>query len=427
MHMKQKGQKELKLNIKYALLQAMFWTAAASGYAFLTQILQYKGFGETQIGAINGVKLFSTVIFQVIIGSFSDKYANRISLKSIIAVLAAAACGCIFIFYEVSLSFFGTILLFIGFGASFTCISPLIDALSVLYINHGRNVNYVWGRAAGSVAWAVACVGFGIFCDHFGANNLLLLQLLFTVGILIVVLSMDKIILNAETNDKGKRAKAKDLREQTKKEKAVQDETVHTAFYLLKYYPKYTWFLIGSAIMFMGYNLGTTFLINVIEGLGGSNTHYGIAEFVMAISEVPSAYIMLKSRKKLSVDKLMLCCAAFMTLKNAFAAYTGAVNVIIISQSCEMLGFGLFYAGSVFMVRDMLPAGDVVKGVSLINAATVGIGEGIGSLLCGVLRADLGLHGLMQVSVLVSACSVVCMVVMCILPAIPEQRAVEAR
>lgn len=423
MHME---QKEIKLNIKYALLQAMFWTAAASGYAFLTQILQYKGFGETQIGAINGVKLFSTVIFQVIIGSFSDKYAKKISLKSIIAVLAVAACGCTFIFYAAPLSFFETMLIFIGFGATFTCISPLIDSLSVLYINHGRNVNYVWGRAAGSVAWAVACVGFGIFCDHCGVNNLLLLQLLFTVGILIAVLSMDKIILNAEASDKGKRAKGKELRENTKKKEMVSDETVHTAFYLLKYYPKYTWFLIGSAIMFMGYNLGTTFLINVIEELGGSNTHYGIAEFVMAISEVPSAWIMLKTRKKLSVDKLMLCCAVFMTLKNAFATYTGDVNVIIMSQSCEMLGFGLFYAGSVFLVDDMLPAGDVVKGVSLINAATVGIGEGIGSLLCGAFRAKLGLHGLMQVSVFVSACSVFCMIIMCILPVTLEQREAEA-
>ncbi len=419
--MEQKRQREIKLNIKYAVLQAMFWTAAASGYAFLTQILQHKGFGETQIGVINGVKLFATVIFQVVIGSFCDKYAKKFSLKSIIAVLAAAACGCTFIFYKASLSFFETILLFVGFGATFTCISPLIDSLSVLYVNHGRNVNYVWGRAAGSAAWAAACVGFGIFCDYCGVNNLLLLQLLFTGGILIAVLSMDKIIINEEPADREERAKAEDPGGKTEKK-----DRVHTAFYLLKYYPKYKWFLIGSAVMFMGYNLGTTFLINVIEELGGSNTHYGIAEFVMAISEVPSAWIMLKTRKKLSVDKLMLCCAVFMTLKNAFATYTGDVNVIIISQSCEMLGFGLFYAGSVFLVDDMLPAGDVVKGVSLINAATVGIGEGIGSLLCGAFRAKLGLHGLMQVSVFVSACSVFCMMIMCILPVTLEQRGAEA-
>lgn len=51
------------LNIKYAILQMMFWICAASAYAYLTQMLQYKGFAEDQIGVINAVKLFSTVVF----------------------------------------------------------------------------------------------------------------------------------------------------------------------------------------------------------------------------------------------------------------------------------------------------------------------------------------------------------------------------
>lgn len=397
--MKKVNSTEKELNIKYALLQIMFWTAAASAYAFLTQVLQYKGFNGTEIGILNAVKLFSTVVFQVIIGSFSDKYAKKIPLKYIIAFLAVAACVLTLIFYAVPLSFLGTVLLFVGFGATFTCISPLIDALSMLYINHGQPVEYVWGRAAGSVAWAVACVLFGIFCDAFGANHLLLLQMAFIAGIALVAVMMNPI-------------------KEIKESKIVkqQERTVHTTGYLLKNYPKYTWFLIGSAVMFMGYNFGTTFLINVIEELGGNNTHYGIAEFVMAMSEVPGAYILLKCRNKISLDKMMICCAFFMMLKNAFATYTDSIAVIICSQSCEMLGFGLFYAGSVYVVGDMLPEQDIVKGVSLINAATVGLGEGVAALFCGMIRTELGLHNLMQVSVIASIASILCMIVMCKLP-----------
>ena len=47
----------LVLNIKYAIVQMMFWTCAASAYAYLTQMLQYKGFAGDQIGVINAVKL----------------------------------------------------------------------------------------------------------------------------------------------------------------------------------------------------------------------------------------------------------------------------------------------------------------------------------------------------------------------------------
>lgn len=382
-----------------------FWTAAASGYAFMTQILQDKEFGNGQIGVLNAVKLLATVIFQMMIGSFSDRFARKVPLQVIIAVLAAAAAALTGMFYVKTFSFAGTILLFIGFGGTFTCISPLIDSLSVIYNNHGESINYAWGRAAGSAAYAVACVGFGVFCDTFSVSELLLLQLVFTLAILIIALWMGSIDMQKTM-----------IKDQCSTITSSDRTEVHSVWYLLKEYPKFTCFLLGAAIMFMGYSLGTTFLINVMEELGAGNIHYGIAEFVLAISEVPSAVIMTKYRSKMRMDTLMIGCAFFMTLKNVFAAYSSSVTVIILSQSCEMLGFGLFYSGSIYLVNEMLPLQDTVKGLSFVNATTVGLGEGLGSLLCGFLRNRFGLHGLMRISVLVSAISIGGMVIMCLLP-----------
>lgn len=347
-------KKNAKLNIKYAILQMMFWTCAASAYAYLTQMLQYKGFTDGQIGVINAVKLFSTVVFQIIIGVFSDRHAERIQLKYIISVLTVVALLLTSVFYEYKLSFVQTVTLFIGFGATFTCISPLIDSLSIKYMNDGRNINYPICRALGAR-------------ERIAAANIT----------------------------------------------EIRKTEVHTAGYLLTTYPKYRWFLIGSAVMFMGYNVGTTFLINVFERLGGNNFHYGLAEFVMAVSEVPSAFLLIKFRKRISLDKIMLCCAVFMTFKNMFAAFSDNVWVIVISQGCEMLGFGLFYSGSVYLIEEMLSPADVVKGMSLINAFTVGAGEGIGALLCGWINSRYGLTVLMDSSVVISAVSIVCIVIMC--------------
>lgn len=398
----------VKLNVKYAILQMMFWTCAASAYAYLTQMLQYKGFTEGQIGVINAVKLFSTVVFQIMIGAFSDRYADRITLKYIISALTAAALVLTFVFYQYKLSFVQTVVLFIGFGATFTCISPLIDSLSIQYMNGGRNINYPICRAAGSCAWAVACVLFGMFCDSYDANRLLLLQMVFTAMMLAAVLIMD----DTYTGRTGKSVAVHAIPTETRAADRSTTE-VHTTGYLLTRYPKYRWFLIGSAVMFMGYNVGTTFLINVFERLGGSNFHYGAAEFIMAISEVPSAFLLIKFRKRISLDKIMLCCAVFMTFKNMFAAFSDNVWVIVISQSCEMLGFGLFYSGSVYLIEEMLSPADVVKGMSLINAFTVGAGEGLGALLCGWINSRYGLTVLMNYSVVISAVSIICILIMC--------------
>ena len=275
-------------------------------------------------------------------------------------------------------------------------------------MNGGKNINYPICRAAGSCAWAVACVLFGVFCDRYDANRLLILQMLFTAMMLAVLLIMDDTSSCSDCRALGARERisAANITETRKTE-------VHTAGYLLTTYPKYRWFLIGSAVMFMGYNVGTTFLINVFERLGGNNFHYGLAEFVMAVSEVPSAFLLIKFRKRISLDKIMMCCAVFMTFKNMFAAFSDNVWVIVISQGCEMLGFGLFYSGSVYLIEEMLSPADVVKGMSLINAFTVGVGEGIGALLCGWINSRYGLTVLMDSSVVISAVSIVCIVIMC--------------
>ena len=399
--MKIKNYSLVKLNAEYAVLQMLFWSAAASAYGFLTLLLQFKGFSIKEIGIINSVKLLSTIFFQIIIGVISDKFAEKISLKSIISFLSLLSLIFTFILYKFPLSFFQAILLFIGFGATFTCISPLIDALSIVYNKGGRRINYVWARAAGSFAWAISSVLFGVFCDKYNANKLLIIQMILNGLMIILPLFMEKI--RNESKDSNYIENSNNLK-------------VHSLFYILYNYPKYLCFLIGSAVMFMGYNLGTTFLINVFQHLGGSNTQYGLAGFVLAISEVPSAYIFLKLHKKVAVDKMMVCCAIFMTIKTAFATYCGNVNVIIIAQSCEMLGFGLFYAGSVYLVNSTIPNEDAVKGVSIINAATVGVGEGIGSFLSGIFKENFGLYGLMNSSVLVSLISIIFMIIMCKLP-----------
>lgn len=382
-----------------------FWSAAAVGYGYMTQILEYKGFSGVEIGILNAIKLLSTVFFQIVISSISDKYAKRIPLKWTLFILTGFATACTIMFYKIPMDLAQMIILNVGFGASFTCISPLIDALSALYVSHGVQVNYAFCRAGGSMAWAIASVACGVFCDRYGADNLLIIECIFLTGILLILLWMDRIHMKEDITISPY--------EKNKNEDEMQNKKPHTVWYLLVKYPKYSWFLIGSCIMFMGYDFGTTFLIHVIENQGGNNFDYGIAEFVMAISEIPAAFIIAKSRRKIPTDRMMFCCATFMTLKNILATYGGLFSIIIFSQSCEMLGFGLFYAGSVYLVEDMLPQQDIVKGVTCISAATLGIGEGIASFASGIIKSIWGISGLMKISTVVSGISIICMFVMC--------------
>ena len=136
-----------ELNIRYFWLQVLFWGAAVVHYAYMTQILQSKGFTEVEIGVLNSVKLLVGVVFQVWIGAFADRTRYTIPLKYLIAVLSVGAGILTVALYMAGHNFILMLVLSMGFGITFTTLQPLIDSLSMLYCNHGVDVNYAKGRA----------------------------------------------------------------------------------------------------------------------------------------------------------------------------------------------------------------------------------------------------------------------------------------
>lgn len=387
------------LNLRYFFLQILFWGAAVIHYAYMTQILEFKGFSELEIGILSGSRLLTGLVFQIWIGAFADRYVYRFPLKNIIAVLSIGAGIFSFLLWRVGHHFVWMLIICMGLGVTFTTVSPLIDSLSMLYVNHGKDVNFAKGRAGGSISWAFLCILAGIYCDKMGLDNfpLFAIGMCFLMGV--VAFSMPWQPINSKNRINGKR------------ESANED----LVWSILRNYKVYTVFLIGSALMFMGYNLGSVFLIDIFKGLGGNNTHYGIGEFVLAISEVPSAFLILKFRKKIPMKWFMLCCAFFMTLKNLIPTISHHIGIVILAQACEMLGFGLYYAGGMYLVADMLPKKDLVKATTLISVATVGMGEGLASLVCGMIHQKFGLYGLMKAGTLVNALAVFVMFFMCMM------------
>lgn len=399
---------ERKLTAKYALFQGIYWMLAAVALAYMTPILEAKGFSSMEIGILNFIKYTSVIVFQTWLGSFSDKYAKVIPLKWIIGVLAVAGLGATFVFWHFQIGMAGTVIVMIILGASVNCVSPLIDSLSIQYMNHGRKMNYTISRAAGSFTYAVSCIFAGFAADCFGTEKLLILQM---IAISLLILwngMMDRV--NWEAGNESDEKKCK------------EESKVHSVGYLFTHFPKYVLFLIACMLIFMGYNLNATFLIDVIEKLGGSNFDYGMAQFVVSFSEIPVALLFYRIIKHISIDRLMLCCSVFCTLRAAMTTFAESVPVLVVSQALELFGLAIFYAGSVFFVMENLPAADEVKGVSLINVFTVGIGEAAASLLCGVIRTHLGLHALMLVSIYVSVAGVCVMALMTRAKGITEKK-----
>lgn len=389
-----------KIQIKYTLVQGMFWIFMAAFSGFMTPVLQEKGFSDLQIGILSADRCVSMMIFQTVLSFLCDKYAKQLSLKYVLSCLGFVSLIVIFAFCYAPMNFGLALFLFFLMGASVNCLSTIIDLVSIQYINHGQTISYTFARGFGSLTYAISSLPIGQFSNRYGAANILKIQVVVLIILIILFLWLDKIDYEHEvTNRKG-----------ATQEEKIENETVHGMGYLLKNYPKYTLYLIGSILALMSYKMGNTFLNDVVYRVGGNDFHFGICNFTLAIVEVPTAIVFMRLKKKFSLEKLMIVFAVFNTFQTAGTIFATNIYMVIFCQTFEMLGFGLSYALTVYFVIENLPSSDVAKGNSFISVCTGGVGIAAGTLLSGWIKEQMGLTALLICGSIAGLCSIIVMI-----------------
>ena len=266
-----------RITVKYCFLQGGYWTLAAVAMAFTTPLLEAKGFSGTEIGILSAVKYLAVLIFQMVLGSFADKHAEKVPLQRMLILMTFVNIIFSFLFYLTGHTMWMAMLTLIVFGMTIHCASPLVDSLSIQYMNHGVKMNYAISRACGSLCWAVFCVVVGLIADAFGANRILIFQIVVSFLFAFFAFNMDAVDFS---KGRKKEEKTEDLASENSDTKCETGE-VHSCFYLLKHFPKYSLFLLGLVFVFAAYNMNSTFLIDWIEGMGGNHADYGVAAMAL--------------------------------------------------------------------------------------------------------------------------------------------------
>lgn len=367
------------LNVKYTLAQMGYWALYATSFVYMTPLLQARGFSAVQIGIFNAARYVAVIVFQVLLAWIIDRYFKYLHLKKVIAGLSALSFAATLVLYFGRPNFKTTLVIFLIFGATINCILPLLESLSIQYMHAGRRLTYTVARAWGSGTWAVVSLLLGIIVAHFGVEQMLSLQLLCATGLFGVVLTLDDL--------------------ETDPQLEVDSDQPATYQHLLTHYPQFLLFLGAVVFMFMAYDASSLFMIDAVRRVGGNNQVYGWIQAVLAFSEIPIAIGFIKVQKRWSIDELMFAAALFNTIKAAGIAFAPNALLLMISQISEGLGLAIFYVGTIYFVKTHLPKVFVVKANSLINVAAVGIGEAVSSLTSGQFKTQLGLHGLLLISV----------------------------
>ncbi|MGN0240189.1 MAG: MFS transporter [Candidatus Weimeria sp.] len=380
------------LTTLYCLLQGTYWviSAAEMDYA-ATPLLRERGFSSISIGVISGAKFLSLIFFQYFIGRFADSHKDRISLKKIVSILTIIAIAADLMLLLMPVSFITALVVFIIFGGTINCVLPLIEALSIDYMNSGLSMNYTISRATGSLTYCVSAYLLGIWTGKFGMD----FSLVFMAVVLLIFLGIN--LMMPGVMKKGERSAA-----------AVK-ENAHSTGWILKNCGRYRRFLFECFFVFLGYDMNIAFLYDRVKDIGGSDSAYGLVFSVIGLFEIPVAlgFYRLMKVKGITIERLMAFFGVFCTARAFFTTISSNMTEMILSQAFELLGMGVYYAGSVFFVMKTVPEADSAKGMSLVNLFAVGAADAVAFFISGVIRDSFGVLQLMYMSVLVSAIGVI--------------------
>lgn len=317
----------------YVLLQASFWGMISSICAYQAAIVLDRGFTTGQAGIFCALCYLASLFTQPVISGWADRHPS-VPIKQLLIVMLLPAVALNLVFYFTRPGFALTALIIFLFGVLETNSYPLIDSMGMQYVNAGVKIPYSFARGMGSLTYAVLCVVTGLLTARFGMQAALLAHCAEQLLLIVCLLAFPSIPARLLPQPQAKSASG------------------HSIWQILKKNRVFTLMLIACFFGMMGVMPISNFLVSLVNSHGGGSTALGVAQFLMAASELPSALVFGLLQKKMSSAKILLISIIFMVVKPLLILASGSLGVLLAVQPVQMLGYGLFFPASVYFANE---------------------------------------------------------------------------
>lgn len=135
-------EKQLRrMNAHYALIQGLFWGGYATIWAFLTVLLLYRGFSNSQIGVVSFLALTLPIVVQPGLAALADRDGRFTSRRLGLALvcLAATAAGVMWAWGANRLL---TAVLYVLIGVCLTATQPFFSSMAMEWQMAGADLNF---------------------------------------------------------------------------------------------------------------------------------------------------------------------------------------------------------------------------------------------------------------------------------------------
>lgn len=385
------------LNAEYGGIHATYWMAYAVISSFASAYLLDRGYTNSEIGLILAVGSIVAVFLQPFMADFADR-AKKISLIGITQVVTIFIMVMMLICFVMDKASIALSVIFVMMIAWHTALQPLFNSLTFKLEESGHKINFGVCRAMGSLGYSLLCAVLGTLAETFGTQILPLTGEV-TLLMLLITLCLTKSHFKKACKMRGELEHSQDKIEIASDTLEEQEE-----INLIQFIKRNKLFLlvnIGVAGIFFSNSIFNSFMLQIVENVGGNSEDMGRILAVMAFLEIPPMFLFARVHKKLSCKRLLQIGAICFTLKILCATIADSVFMIYVAQLFQLTSFGIFLPAMVCFIDEIMEKGEAVKGQALYTIITT-VSTIFASLVGGVILDMSGAASLLWISTLIT-------------------------
>ena len=391
---------EKLLNIKYGCIHGTYWMYYGVAGSFASAFLLARGYSNAEIGIILAVGNILAVFLQPLIADLADrsKKLSLIGVTQLSAVLLMVLTGLLFVMKQKSAALWVVYMLIMAW---MTTLQPLFNSLAFKLEETGVHINFGACRSVGSLAYAVLCAFLGTLVEAKGvgvlplSGEIVLLMLL--ASIWVTKTQFDRMV-----GEKTGKQAVPVLGEcgQIPAADAEEAEEINLALFVKR---NKLFVVLNLAVIgvFFSNSILNNFMLQVVEGVGGTSEDMGRIFSVMAFLEIPALFFFDKIKERFSCQLILKFAAICFTLKVLLIYLAESVTMIYVAHLLQTLSFGLFLPAMVSFIGEVMAKGEAVKGQALYTVMTTASSM-LASVLGGIMLDVSGPGFMLLVSTIVT-------------------------
>ena len=364
-----------RLNLHFSVLWALFWSSSAALWGFRSVFLLHHGFTNAQIGLVSSLALLLPMAAQPLLSSLSDRSSRFTSRNLAMALTALSIVCCVGIWFSDHTVVYSVLLIVIG--VVLTLIAPYFNTMSMDFVMRGLDLNFGGSRSCGSVAYALTSLVMGAALERF-APTLVLPVYLVTSGALLLALAFFRYPLPVLSETEAKSA-----------------PPTLSNIALLRRYPRFALMLVACFLLVGSQTALTTYMIQIVAKVGGSESATGVAYFLASGAELPAMLLFARVRRKVSLRTIMTVSAAFFVIRCGVFWLAGSSLTIYIACSLQFFAYAVLAITTVYFVSEEIDIANQAKGQALIYIIPTGPGSAFSALCCGWLLDLRGVNAML--------------------------------